>query len=60
MNLDESLICGSCINVTVREVENHLNGNNRFITDNRKAREKYKQRLNRTKETVTTIKSINV
>ena len=43
--------------MTVREEENHLNGINRFITDNRKTREKYKQRLNRTKETVTTVKS---
>ena len=46
--------------MTVREEENHLNGINRFITDNRKTREKYKQRLNRTKETVTTVKSNNV
>ena len=43
--------------MTVREEENHLNGINRFITDNRKTREKYKQRLNRTKETATTVKS---
>ena len=57
MNLDESLISGRSSNVTVKEEENHLNGSNRFIIDNRKAREKYKQRLNRTKETVTTIKS---
>ena len=41
--------------MTVREEENHLNGINRFITDNRKTREKYKQRLNRSKETVTTV-----
>ena len=46
--------------MTVREEENHLNGINRFITDNRKTREKYKQRLNRTKETATTVKSNNV
>ena len=46
--------------MTVREEENHLNGINRFITDNRKTREKYKQRLNRTKETVATVKSNNV
>ena len=46
--------------MTAREEENHLNGINRFITDNRKTREKYKQRLNRTKETVTTVKSNNV
>ena len=46
--------------MNVREEENHLNGINRFITDNRKTREKYKQRLNRTKETVTTVKSNNV
>ena len=38
----------------------YLNGNNRFITDNRKTREKYKQGLNRTKETVTTVKSNNI
>ena len=43
--------------MTVRKEENHLNGNNRFITDNRKTREKYKQRLKSTKETVTTVKS---
>ena len=42
--------------MTVREVEIHMNGINGFITDNRKTREKYKQRLNRTKETVTTVK----
>ena len=46
--------------MNVREEENHLNGINRFITDNRKTREKYKQRLNSTKETVTTVKSNNV
>ena len=46
--------------MTVREEENHLNGINRFITDNRKTREKYKQRLYRTKETVTTVKNNNV
>ena len=46
--------------MTVREEENHLNGNSRFITDNRKATEKYKQRLNRTKETATTVKRNNV
>ena len=46
--------------MTVREEKNHLNGIIRFITDNRKTREKYKQRLNRTKETVTTVKSNNV
>ena len=46
--------------MNVREEENHLNGMNRFITDNRKTREKYKQRLNSTKETVTTVKSNNV
>ena len=51
INLDESLISGSSSNVTVREEENHLNGINRFITDNRKTREKYKI-LNRMKETV--------
>ena len=51
---------GSSSNVTVREEENHLNGNSRFITDNRKATEKYKQRLNRTKETATTVKRNNV
>ena len=60
INLNESLISGSSSHLTVREEENHLNGNNRFITDNRKTREKYKQRLNRTKETVTTVKSNNV
>ena len=60
INLDESLISGSSSNVTVREEENHLNGTNRFITNNRKAREKYKQRLNRTKETVTIMKRNNV
>ena len=49
INLNESLISGSSSNGTVREEENHLNGINRFITDNRKTREKYKQRLNRTK-----------
>ena len=43
--------------MTVREAENHLNGINRFITDNRKTREKYKQRLNRMNETVTTVKN---
>ena len=43
MNLDEGLISGRSSNVTVREEENHLNGSNRFIIDNRKAREKYKQ-----------------
>ena len=31
-----------------------------FITDNRKTREKYKQRLNLTKETDATVKSNNV
>ena len=46
--------------MNVREEENHLNGINRFITDNKKIREKYKQRLNSTKETVTTVKSNNV
>ena len=51
---------GSSSNVTVREEENHLNGNSRFITDNRKATKKYKQRLNRTKETSTTVKRNNV
>ena len=56
INLDESLISGSSGNVTVREDENHLNDINRFITDNRKTREKYKI-LNRMKETVTTVKS---
>ena len=56
INLDESLISGSGSNVTVRKEENHLNGNNRFITDNRKVREKYKQKLNHTKQTVTTVK----
>ena len=45
--------------MTVREEENHLDGKNRLITDNRKSREKYKQRLNSTKETVTTVKSNN-
>ena len=60
INLDESLISGSDSNVTVKEEENHLNDNNRFITGNRKAREKYKQRLNRAKGTVTTIKSNNL
>ena len=60
INLDESLISGSDSNVTVKEEENHLNDNNRFATGNRKAREKYEQRLNRTKGTVTTIKSNNL
>ena len=60
INLNESLISGSSSNVTVREEENHMNGINRFVTDNRKTREKYKQRLNRTKETATTVKSNNV
>ena len=60
INFNESLISGSSSNVTVREEENHLNGINRFITDNRKTREKYKQRLYRTKETVTTVKNNNV
>ena len=60
INLVECLISGSSINVTVIVEGNHLNGKNRFITDNRKAREKYKQRQNRTKETVTAIKSNNV
>ena len=46
--------------MTVRKEENHLNGINRFITGNRKTREKYKQTLNITKETVTTVKSNNV
>ena len=46
--------------MTVREEENHLNGNNRFITNNKKTRDKYKQRLNRTKEAVTTVKGNNV
>ena len=41
--------------MNVREEENHLNGINRFITDNRKTREKCKQRLSRTKETVTAV-----
>ena len=60
INFNESLISGSSSNVTVREEENHLNGINRFITVNRKTREKYKQRLNRTKETATTVKINNV
>ena len=60
INLLESLISGSSSNVIIKEEENHLNGNNRFINDNRKTREKFKQRLNRTKETVTTVKSNNV
>ena len=60
INLDESLISGCSSNLTVREEENHLNGNNRFTTDNRKAREKYRQRLNCTKETITTVKSNDV
>ena len=60
INLNESLISGSSSNVTLREEENHLNGINRFVTDNRKTREKYKQILNLTKETVTTVKSNNV
>ena len=60
INLDESLISGSDSNVTVKEEENHLNDNNRFATGNRKARKKYEQRLNRTKGTVTTIKSNNL
>ena len=59
-NLDESLISGDSSNLTVKEKENYLNGNNRFITDNKKTRKKYKKRLNRTKETVTTVKSNNV
>ena len=46
--------------MTVTEEGYHLNGKNRFITDNRKAREKYKQRQNCTKETVIAIKSNNV
>ena len=60
ITLDESLISGSSSNVTVREEEYHLNNNNRFITNNRIAGEKYKQELTSTKEAVTTIKSINV
>ena len=60
INLNKSLISGSSSNATGREEENHLNGINRFITDNRKTREKYKQRLYRTKETVTTVKNNNV
>ena len=60
ISLDESLISGSSSNVTVREEENYLNDNNRFITGNRKVREKYKQRLNRTKGSVNTIKSSNL
>ena len=60
INLVESLISGSSSNVTVIVEGNHLNGKNRFITDNRKAREKYKQGQNRTKETVIAIKSNNV
>ena len=60
ITLDESLISGSSSNVTVREEEDHLNNNNRFITNNRIAGEKYKQELTSTKEAVTTIKSINV
>ena len=60
INLLQSLISGSSSNVIIKEEENHLNGNNRFITDNRKTREKFKQRLNRTKETVTTVKRNNV
>ena len=60
INLNESLISGNSSNVTLREEENHLNGINRFVTDNRKTREKYKQILNLTKETVTTVKSNNV
>ena len=59
-NLNESLISKNSSNLTVREEENHLNNNNRFITDNRKTREKYKQRLNCTKESATTVKSNNV
>ena len=42
---EQFLISGNSSNSTVREEENHLNGNNRFIIDNRKTREKYKQRL---------------
>ena len=60
ISLDESLISGSSSNVTVREEENYLNDNNRFITGNRKVREKYKHRLNRTKGSVNTIKSSNL
>ena len=60
INLNESLISKNSSNLTVREQENHLNNNNRFITDNRKTREKYKQRLNCTKESATTVKSNNV
>ena len=60
ITLDESLISGSSSNVTVREEEDHLNNNNRFITNNRIAGKKYKQELTSTKEAVTTIKSINV
>ena len=60
ITLDESLISGSSSNVTVREEEDHLNNNNRFIINNRIAGEKYKQELTSTKEAVTTIKSINV
>ena len=46
--------------MTLREEKNHVNGIIRFITDNWKTREKYKQRLNRTKETVATVKSNSV
>ena len=52
INLNESLISESSSNFAVREEENHLTGNNRLITDNRKTREKYKQILNRTKQIV--------
>ena len=60
IKLDESLISGGSSNLTVREEENRLNDNTMFITDNKKTREKYKQRPNRTKETVTAVKSNNV
>ena len=46
--------------MAVGEEKYHLNGINRFITGNRKTREKFKQRLNPTKEAVTTVKSNNV
>ena len=46
INLDKSLIYGCSSNLTLKVEKDHLNGNNRFIIDNKKAREKYKQKLN--------------
>ena len=60
INFNESLISGSSSNVTVREEENHLNGIDRFIIDDRKTREKFKQKLNRKEGAVTAVKSNNI